>query len=433
MNMISIKKEDIIVASLTIPFIVNVPISYLHIAGVATYLRSTNYFAILNIMSIALLVIPGLFEFMRTRKITLEMTFEKVLLCILFLVPLSGVIGIVGGSSFVRILIDMGTLAILPVAYFLSVTLYYPGISEKIIKKIYYILLGLGCFEVVIQFYLVLINGISPRSGSPFFIFLLPCLFLKKNKRVIDYFLILLFTSSIFLSNKRTIWIAGILTYFCIFFFLRIQKEILRKTLISLVFSVSIIVVILAIFPHQRNYAVKRFGDIFFSLRGNQQYTDGSVALRLAEKDAIVHSFFPYNPIQIFFGFGSGAQWKVGESGIPALYYDYNSSPHSILTEHSIHSALLAFLFRTGVVGLFLYVLFVFALFKDLIKLVCHNQFQSFRNKIHASIIFLCIYILSSFVSYVFWADLLLTLFIVFVGLLLRDHTYYSTRKSHST
>ncbi len=419
---LNIKKEDIILIPFffhflfftVIFFLVNgLRIPVLANRELIDKIYYTEYFFILVLVSII-----SLSQILKVRKIHLSHIHERILFCFVPLTLLAAIIGLLNQNSIRYIINDSISLLYLPLLYFLLNSYYYHGIAKEFMRKLYYMFLFLALLDFCMQLFFF-VNGRVVITNSIFYLFpLLYLLFLEKRSLREYLIMSLLFISAI-LTFKRTLWVVLIFILFCYFIYSFFYKK--KKIQLVTVFILPLIlsVFVFFIFPNQVKYAVVRITQTTNSF-SNIYTLENSIARRMIENYALINIAKSSDLGTILFGRGLGSELNLADSYLPSRYY--MAAGDSKFLIHSIHGTPQTFFFRTGILGLFLFLMFSFFLFKMLWRLAF--KFKYLKKYSIALFFFFLIHISFSVTAYIFWFDIWFLIFFLATGWLLRDYDY---------
>lgn len=163
------------------------------------------------------------------------------------------------------------------------------------------------------------------------------------------------------------------------------------------------------IFPKfkRRINATTKGADLSVQARYKQPYT------------AINQLLTDGNLINYFLDFGNGAFYKIkycfnGKADNYCLVAEKN-----LESFHTIHNTWATFLFRTGLIGLFLFLLLCLSFIKKLFDCISQNNAFNLYLKVLFILLIFKLFI-GSWGSYIFWQDIQLGVIMIMVGHMLR-------------
>ena len=273
--------------------------------------------------------------------------------------------------------------------------------------KIIYFVIILAGIELLFYYYSVLEKIIYVYDGGPiieyakhglevrgFYFFLFVC-FLKRRILsrlgmilVVGYIVGFIFSPIMLISKARSIT----MLFSLILVYLFIAKLKTRVIMISLF--------LICIFAGVKYLEVKSFSRVYATvefLQSGEYSKDPSTAVRVAEIYNILDILNNALPYSLFFGMGSGALWfetvKEVKGGLHAGNFRDNGGLHDIFTMP------VGYLFRYGIIGSVLILLWIGHVMKKLMKGIKSNRDDPFNYSICLSVLF---YIFYAFLSDMF-------------------------------
>lgn len=375
--------------------------------------------------------LPGLFilscflYIWSRRPLKLRFGYEKALLAILALDVLWLFVGLINQNNLIYTLGDTYRLAVVPLVCFSCLLFYRPGLSVNSIAKILFYLL---CFLFLVEFGLQLASVIIRQRPIIFsvdsFIVPLTFLLLKNKKRWYEWLFLLACAASALISLKRTNWVILV----CIILFWIIIEIILKApwrrllgqlTKLTLVLM-AVMAIIMIIWPGLWSNSVADLKARWY-VTGLQ---DSSTVARYAETEAALWQMrLEGGPLVWLWGFGNGASWK--NEFYPGIWdLQYPLQIQADAATHHIHNTFGAFIFRTGLIGLLLYLYFYFDFNKQVWRILRSYAIND-QTKLYFKVllIFMWLRFITSAVALMFWGDFLMAVAVALGSLWLRQQT----------
>lgn len=207
------------------------------------------------------------------------------------------------------------------------------------------------------------IIGIRKSANEPFLMtsisILIPLIFYTKNNflKIMLGFLSIIFAAALVLTFSRGYWVGILLILGFIFIFEspRNKKYMFVSALIIVLFSLVFFKLLL---PDIFDFLVSSIFDRFLSV-GGATSKDMSFLNRIAEWKSLI-KWIEVNPI-VGYGFGS-------------KFYFHDILKHEISNVYYSHNLYLYLIFKTGIVGLFIFMTFYFSVIIRGIKLICRLE-----------------------------------------------------------
>lgn len=374
-----------------------------------------------GILAGLLVVVWFLYSFARS-SLSFRYTYEKILAWFLVLDIAVFCVGLMNGNDFIYLLGDTYKLVIVPLICLTGLMIYNRDLPlEKIIKAIFYIILGVFFVEFSFQIAAIILRHHPIIFSVDSFMVPLTLLLLKTYKKWWYWPLIITCLASAILSLKRTNWVIVLVIVGLAFFIdLGLRKSIWLFVVRGLkLMSVIIFLVIITFWPLRSMY-LTAWSSVSYRLHSTGLQDSSSVA-RFAEADAAIRHMQAQNHWSVWlFGMGNGAKWNykfykgITDEKYRPLVSDY--------TTHEIHNTFGVFIFRTGFIGLLLYLWFMANILWQIWQKLRHGSTDvNYNIYLKVLFVFLILRFVTGSSAFIFWGDFMMGVAVVLTSYLLRQ------------